>query len=223
MANTSLYRLVWIPSGLALIGSVAAFALKPHTVPAPAEMITFVSSDKTLSVGHPANWQSQSIAAGGNMVEVTYHPLKNAEIRFSTDLEGSLMADISRSTSAMPDTSNMPPELAQQLGGAMEKRKTPLETMHEAGARLPGKTLDSYREEKTSKVQLAGLEALCTDFTCQASDIFSKRELIGKRFTALSNDRRVTVLYYIPRDAEEKLGPTIREMIKSLRIGQQGG
>jgi len=187
-------------------------------------MVTFTSNDKTLSVRHPSNWQSLSMASGGNMVEVVYKPVKNSEIRFSTDLEGSLLADISRSANnAMPDTSSLPPELSQKLGVPQEKRKTPLETLHESEAKAMGKMLEKYEEGKTTKTQLAGLEAIETDFTCKASDIFTKKDLVGKRLTALSNDRRINVMYYVPKESEEKLMPTIRDMIKSLHIGQQGG
>lgn len=223
MASRALCRVVWIPSALALVGTVSAFAVMPHPVPAPGDLMTFTSNDKTLSVSHPENWKSQSMSIGGNSAEVTYRPTKNVMVRFGTDLQGSLMADISRSTNAMPDTSNLPPELANQLGAGMTKRKTPLESVHEMDMAILAKEFEGYQEGKTTPTRLAGLEALQTDFTYQMSDLFTKRQVVGKRFTALSNDRRVTALYYMPKESEAKLLPVIQKMIRSLKIGQQGG
>jgi hypothetical protein len=223
MASRALCRVVWIPSGLALIGTVAAFAIQPHPVPAPGKLMTFTSMDKTLSVDHPANWQSQSMSVGGNSAEVTYQPTKNVMIRFGTDLQGSLMADIVRAPAPSMDTSSLPPEMANQFGGVAEKRKTPLENLHEMESASFAKEFEGYQEGKTTHTRLAGLEALATDFTCQVTDLFTKRQLVGRRYTALSNERRVTATYYLPKESEEKLGPTLRKMVNSLRVGQQGG
>jgi hypothetical protein len=226
MASRTLCRIVWVPSGIALVSAVAAFALKPQAPPPPGGLMTFTSSDKTLVVSHPANWMSQSMSIGGTSVEVTYRPTRDVMVRFGTDLQGSLMADISRATGSMGgsgDAGGLPPELTNQLGMRQERRKTPLETVHETQQAMLAKELEQYQEGATTHTQLAGMEALATDFSCQTTSLFTKRPLVGRRFTALSNDRRVTAIYYLPKESEANLGPTIQKMVKSLRISQQGG
>jgi hypothetical protein len=227
MASLVLCRVIWIPSGIALVSTVAAFALKPQAPPSPGELMTFTSSDKTLAVSHPANWKSQSMSIGGNSAEVTYRPTKHVLVRFGTDLQGSLMADIARSTNSMAgsmgDSSNLPPELTNQLGIRQTRSKTPLETVHEMEQGALKKELEQYQEGATTQTQLAGMEALATDFTCQKADLFTTRQLVGRRYTALSNERRVTAMYYMPKESEASLGPIIQKMVKTLHISQQGG
>src|SRR5579872_2240785 len=151
-------RLIWVPSTVALIGTVIAFAQKPYTLPAPEAMTAYTTSDKSLTLSRPGNWPTHSTSLHDTNAQVIVEPARGVWFEISSDLKGSLMADMSRAPGAPIDTSSLPPGLASQLPDV--KQKTPLEKVHEMEGATLEKLFDGYQEGATKKTQLAGLEAL---------------------------------------------------------------
>lgn len=215
-------RLIWMASTLALIGTVISFAQHPYSLPSPGAMTTYTASDKSMVLSHPDNWKPQAFDLHSTTSRITFEPAKASWFEVNADLKGSLMADINRSTNAQLDTTGMPPELAKQLGtldGGV-KKKTPLESAHETeGAELQT-VFTGFQEGPITKTHLAGLEALSNEVTFQKRGVWGARYLTGTRMTALANDRRITLLYYCPKEFSGSLTPTFKKMADSLRLGQ---
>ena len=220
MASRTVYRAIWIPSALAIVGMVIAFAQQPMAIPKPTEMKSFVSSDKTMSLQRPSNWKARSLSLQGLQTEVSFEPVPNFRIEFATDFQGSLIADIGKSgDTAM--LSNIP-----GMESIVDKQKSPLERAHDMQGKLWQKKLGKkeYAEEKAQKTQIANLEGLVSDVTFKNDGILSgKTEMIGKRYSALSGERLVTIFYRCPKEGRKEIEPTFTKMIESLKIGEGGG
>jgi hypothetical protein len=219
-----LARLIWIASTLGLIGTVVAFAQHPYSLPSPGAMASYTASDRSLTLSHPDNWKPHTLDMHATLSRITFEPAKASWFEVNSDLKGSLMADINRSSSAPIDTTNMPPDLAKQLG-ALEggaKKKSPLESAHESAGVSLEKSFDAFQEGAITKLHIAGLEALSTEVTFQKRGLWGARHMTGARLTALANDRRITILYYCPKEFSDVLTPTFKKMADSIRLGQEG-
>ncbi len=219
MSNRVLSRIVWVPSLIAILVMTFLFARHPQAIAEPSQMVSFTTDDKTITVDHPSNWRAHSNSQHDVMTEVWFLPANNSELHVSTDFAGSLMGDIARSSNNMMDN------LGSMLGNGQQievKKKSPLEQLHESYAGVMEKEFDDYQEGTTEKTTVSGMEALATSFTFKKPSIWGSREMVGKRFTALPNDRRVKITYYCQKDMQGKLEPTFQKMLATLRITQGG-
>lgn len=228
MASSAVYRLIWIPCGLALIGTVAAFGMSAAPPPQIGQLTPFTTDDKVLAIEYPGNWQPRSNAISGQLSSIHFVPSRNVNFEVRADFAGSLMDDINKSTAGAAgglggmDTSSMPGDLGSQMREAEARRKSPLQAAH-AQEQLPvAKALEGYAEQDPQDTHVGGLEALASSFTAHAPGVFKSVDLVGKRYTAIANDRRITLVYWCPHEEEEKLGPVFEQMIQSLHIGQGG-
>lgn len=233
MAGVGLARVVWIPSAIGLVGSIGYFAMQPYKVEEPGKLTSYSASDKSVALKHPSNWKSKSLSMHGVSASVRFEPAKDTVFELDTDLAGSLMADMSRSSdnaqenldSTMQELARQNPELAKQLGnvGQPGKKKSPVEKLHEMGAGALEKDLKNYKEGAAVKTTLAGLEAVESDFTASGQGLWGPRPVSGKRLTALLSDRSVHLIYYGPADQMKTLGPVFQQMRESIQFGNGMG
>ncbi|MCS6863074.1 MAG: hypothetical protein NZT92_22440 [Abditibacteriales bacterium] len=217
MTKRVLYRVIWVPSVMVLAGLIVFFAQQPTALPTPAPPTTFTTSDKTITVSHPGNWQPLEGSMHAVKTKVKFEPTKNVRVVIETDLAGSLIGDISKASSNM--LSNLP-GIGQQLAA---KQKTPLETVHELQAKELKESYEGFQDGATTKAKVAGLEALVTDFTFQERGVWGRREMAGKRVSALASERRLSIVCHYSKDAQEQMAPVIAQMLSSLQVRPTGG
>ena len=61
------YRVVWVPSLIAIIGMTIAFGKAPATAPTPGKLIQWEAGDKSFSIMRPDNWRPQAMGAAGTL------------------------------------------------------------------------------------------------------------------------------------------------------------
>lgn len=220
MSKRIVYRVIWVSSLVMLCGAVFAFGRVPTSAPTPGPLIDFTTGDKALSIKHPDNWKPGTLELHDVATSIKFEPAKNFYFKVKADLAGSLMADIAKSTGAQLDS--LGSSLGVPSGG--EHRKSPLEQMHEMQGEeyANGGDFDSYTEGATKKTTIAGNEAMLTEFTYKESGTWGKVGMVGLRGTAISNDRRITVLCYCPASAKNEFWPIFGQMIASVQLGHGG-
>lgn len=223
MSRRLLYRLIWIPSALVLIGLTAFFLQQPFAIADPSPMTSFVTSDKSLAVSHPGNWKPRQLAAHSTLTRLSFEPSLSVRFVVASDFQGSLMADIAKaSESTGENLAGMIPG-GEQFLEAAPKKKSPLEKLHETQGQEMEKEYSEYEGGETTKRQIGGQEALVTAFRYRKrAGMFRSQEMVGLRATALSGERRISIVCYCPKDVEARLLPAFEQMIESLQIGQGG-
>lgn len=210
MSRRMVYRAVWAPSFVLLIVFLIVFPRTPAPLPIPGALVPFTTDDKVISVVYPSNWSKSQSSSQAVSTGVVFKSGGGA-VRFDADadLAGSLMGDIMKGPTAA---------ISELPGGEKlaAKMKTPLEQLHESQGAIYKKKYDEYLDSATTKSQVAGAEALVTDFTFKDGSV----PMVGKRATALAGDRRLSVRCYCPREAESKIMPVMDQMIESLKMGQ---
>ena len=227
MSNRLLYRIVWIPSALACVGMGYVFLRQPKPFPKPTALTLYVSGDKSVALKHPGNWKASSGSDHGVARGIAFAPGDNVTFIVVSDLAGSLMADVMKSSDTQAET------LAGMMpGGAgaanLPPQKSPLEKLHIMFGKSMQKNEKRYPEfEETGyqPTQLAGVPALVSDFTFKSDG--PDGEIVGKRYTALTLEARITVLYYCPKSKQKELSGIFTKMTRSVRAGenaaQEGG
>lgn len=220
MPARTLYRLLWIPSLLAIVGMTFVFATQPLALPIPAPMKRYTTGDKSLRIEHPGNWPAHATSSHGLETEVEFKPGQNARMTVSADLTGSLTADLMKSTDA--SLSSLP----GMEGPVTDRKKTPLEQLHDLQAAQLEKEKAEYpgfQDGEMKKVQVAGKEALITDFTCEAPGLLGSRPMVGRRVTLLSGDHHVAVVYVCLKEMRNIVLPVFDKMLSTLEVDPQTG
>jgi hypothetical protein len=222
MTKRLLYRIIWVPSAVACLLTFFIFANRPVAEAEPGDLTPYTMSDKSLQMQRPANWKATELGSAGVESGVRFEGGPLTSIRISTDLTGSLMADIAKAGGgAVPSLPGM-----EGLSAALPtgSQKSPLEKLHEEkGTKLaqdPG--FDSYTEGKTRQEKIAGADALVTDFTYQEQGLFGNEPMVGERATALLGDRRLLVMARCPKKSGSKLLPLFEKIMDSVQPGQGG-
>lgn len=225
MSSSLVYRIIWVPSLIALIVMVVLFGSQPYKMPPPTAMKTFVTGDKTIVVSHPGNWEGHDASVHDVMTKVHFDPTQNVHLVIVTDLQNSLMADMNRaSNNAMSSLSD---SMGQQPGGGQEPppppMKTPLERAHEDQAARLGKSYVEFQDGPTTQTQVSNVDALISDFTFQGKGLFGSQEMAGKRVSALAGDRYLSVVFTCPKESMAELAPTFTKILESLQVRPAGG
>jgi hypothetical protein len=105
-------------------------------------------------------------------------------------------------------------------GGGASTRKSPLEQLHEAGAAEVSEQLQEYKEQKPAKTRIAGLDALVSDYTATVPGALGGKPVQGKRYTAIGQERAISVRFHCPEGARTKLEPLFKEMAASVASGE---
>ena len=226
MATPVLYRAIWIPSAVLLAGMVTLYSVQPEAIPSVGESKTFTTEDRSITVEHPANWKPRQLSMNSVLTQVEFEPSRSVHIVIKSDLQGSLMADMSKAAastgSGMTDAQgNLLPGMEQRE----QKQKTPLEKLHAAqGAAMETEYAERHYEEgETKPTKVGSVEALTTDFTFEESGLFGKKQMAGKRVTALGGERRLTIIATCPKEAVSSIGKAFDSIIESVEMGQPGG
>lgn len=251
MSKRLIYRIIWMPSALACVVLLMLFIVHPLADAAPGAMKEYTTSDKSLQVLHPENWEATETGAHGVSSGVKFVGGPLTLIRFSTDLAGSLVADIARANNSQMDSlagmSGQPGMNSQSgmsdqsgMGGQsgtsdssesgtgsapVVAQKSPLQKLHD----MKGKELQEdpqmpdYQDGDTQSRQIAGAEALITDFTYTEHSPLGNQPMVGKRATALLGYRRLLIFAHCPKQSEKQVIPLFDQMIDSLKASQAGG
>jgi len=220
MGKQIAYRAVWIPSLIAIIVMMVSFARAPMAIPAPGEMVLFSTDDKMLEFKRPANWKTHSMSLHAMQTEAWMEPALNVKIHINSDETSSMIAGFQQSSNNMMSNLGSITGSSGSESAPEPKKKTPLESLHEVKGESMGKNFDDYQEGITTKLQISGLEAIETDFTYSRSTMFGKKQSMGARFTTLHADRGIGIVYYFPKDLETQVEPLMKQIVKSLKIGQ---
>lgn len=199
------------------------FVMQPPALPVIAPLVAYTTEDKSLALQYPGNWKPRSVSSMAVAARVAFDPNANTHFAIDTSLAGSLMGDIAKSNndslSQLQGMAGIPP-------GAVEKQKSPLETLHEASLHGMAKSKTRYAEFEqgaTQPTRVGGVEALATDFTYRVGGVWGKREMVGTYVTALTKDREVTVTATTSKTLQKTMKPLFDRMIASINLGQTGG
>ena len=214
MSSRILYRVIWVPSLLAIFGMTIAFGRAPATVPQPGTLVQWESGDKSISIMRPENWRAQSMGASGTSMEVWFEPANYCYFGAKSDLAGSLMADIARA----PSMGGM--EEGEEGGAPRVAPLSPTEKLHIGAAEDLPRKYKGYEEGPTEKTNINGLEAVMTSFTFNKKGLWGERPMAGKRVTMLTTERRMTVFCYCPENLKEILMPVFDQMIMTFKAGE---
>lgn len=221
------YRIVWIMALLSIIGMSCVFLIQPTKPPVVAPMIAYVSDDKSIALQYPGNWKPRTGSSQAVSSRIVFDPNSNTHFAVDTDLIGSLIGDMAKSSNAeLSALQGMPGMPAAVGGGSSEKQKSPLEIVHEAALHAMSKSRSRYpdfEQGPTKSIQLGGMEALSTEFTYQGGSLWEKREMVGTYITMLDKEREVTVTATCSKELQKTMQPLFDQMIASIRFGQTGG
>ncbi len=182
---------------LAAIG-IALVAGCSEPVSAPASFTPYQAKDQAFRTQQPAGWEMAQSGAQGTGYSSVKFTKGNASIKVSADLVGSLIGDIAKNLGGGGAAGEEDEELA-----AVAK-------VHEFGARQMQDELGGYTEQKPQKFQTPFGDSRRSEFT--ASTTFGGK-LRGYRVTALSNDRRISIVAYCPEGDWATLKPTFEKII----------
>ncbi|MFO0954485.1 MAG: hypothetical protein U0835_25660 [Isosphaeraceae bacterium] len=169
-----------------------------ETVSAPKAFAEYHSKDGRFSCDYPKGWEADGAGTESSPSSWAKFTKGPAEIRIDADLAGSLMGDIQRSAS-------------ERMGGEAEP---PVASLHERGQKAMAEEYSKY-EERDPKAVTCGLgEARRSTFIATGA---LGGKVYGYRATALSNDRRITVVCTCPASNWQALKPAFEKVIASLR------
>lgn len=219
--NRWMLRAVWIPSLFALAGMTVLFAKSGPRVIAPAAFKSVSVGDKSLALQAPGNWKARVVSSHAVMSSITFKPDKTQYFEIVSDLSGSLVADMSRAGSGQAEALQGMPGFGGSTGMLPnDPKKTPLEKLHDRYGAMLKEQYPEYTEGKTEHTQIAGQEALQTDFTCINPDIFAAKPIAGRRLTALTGERSISVEFHCVETRKQDLFPVFAKMVKSVQLGQ---
>ncbi len=223
MSNRIFYRLVWIPSLAAILVMTVLFARHSGAYSATGPLVSYTSADKSITLLHPSNWKPISTGSQGIRADLTFLADIRTKFEIATDLQGSLQADMLRSSntsmSQLSDVLRSQPN-APQI--PTPTTKSPIETLHEGTLQRDRMVSAGLETGMTSKRQISGEEALETTFTIPGNALFGGPALEGKIITLLLSDRRVTIRYQYVVDNRTTLQPIFEKMLDSLQIRASG-
>ena len=168
-------------------------AAQPAT--APTSFTQFESKDKQVKFEYPEGWE---VTASGGQGLLSHSVFKQgaAKIDVGCDLAGSLFAG-----PAGPRDPNQEP---------------PVVRIHEMGLKTMKEDMSGYEEQPAQPIQAKVGEGRIAEFTAAGS--FGGK-IRGYRATALTRDRRVTVICTCPEKDWETLKPAFTRVISSLSQG----
>ncbi len=215
------YRAIWIPSSIAFLALLITLSSQPLAVPIPGKLVEYTNPDKSINLLRPQNWKVTNRSAQAVSSELNFSPAQNVTYKINSDLSGSLMADIAKPIA--PPVSDVPEGVdPQQAAAAFPAQKSALQTLHEMDTKSFARMYLEYQEIGTEPAQIAGTEALVTEFKCKAASTFSTRDISGKRISLITNDRRITIVATCPTVMKIVLFPVFDKMTESIQLNKGG-
>lgn len=211
--------LVLLAVGALVLGALFFLqASKPERTAAPTKYARFIAPDRSFVCEAPAGWDKKSAGAHGIMSGALFTNGK-AKIDITSDLQGSLMGDIARATSAQSEgmAGSLPPGMAL---ANLPQERAPVEQLHQAGKKPLAATMQNYAELPMQPLQSRLGEARFSEWTGDAG-LMGGGKMRGYRVTILGGERRVTVLCQCAEPDWKTLKPAFARIIRG--IGPGGG
>ena len=219
----TVYRLIWIPSALAILGLTAYFGTQPIAIPTPAPMKRYTTGDRSVRIQHPGNWKAHERSSHGIETVLEFVPARNVRMSVTVDLQGSLVVDVLKS--ADTETSR----IAGMIPGGEAlntHQQSPLVHLHAAdGTHMKNDPVEfpGLEDGATTEARIAGKEALITTCTWTSPGIFGSQPMVGRRVTVLSGDHHVSAIYGCPKEMQKSLLPVFDTMMSSMELDVPGG
>jgi hypothetical protein len=215
------FRAPSFTGALVIVAIAAALAggCRPDAAKAPTGFMPYVGSDKSFACQSPNGWKRSESGANGIMSSVAFTS-GTAKVKITSDLQGSLMADMTRANNAQAENLNgsLPEGMPEQVAAQMPKPVPPVEKLHKAGKKSMEETFGDYEETAMTSFPCALGEARLSEFTGEAG-ILQGGKTHGYRATILSGDRRVTVVCQCPESDWSTLKPAFGTILQSLSPG----
>jgi hypothetical protein len=201
------------------IAAVLAGGCRPDAAKAPTGFTPYVGSDKSFACQSPNGWKRSESGANGIMSSVVFTS-GTAKVSVTSDLKGSLMADLTRANNAQTENLNgsLPEGMQEQAAAQMPKPVPPVEKLHIAGKKSLEEKIGDYAENAMTPFPCAFGEARLSEFTGDAG-MLKGGKTHGYRATILSGDRRVTVVCRCPESDWSTLRPAFSTILQSLAPG----
>lgn len=182
---------------------------------APIGFSDYSLPDKSVACQSPDGW-ARSESAGNGIMSGADFTSGTAKVAIFSDLQGSLMADMSRASNAQIDSVGgmMPSGMQMNLPKAVP----PVEKLHKVGRKKLENQYQNYDETAMRPLENQLGEARISEFTGETGGMFGKK-MHGLRTTILSGERRVTVTCSCPEDDWKTLRPAFSKVLKSMKSG----
>jgi hypothetical protein len=212
------FRMQGLIQVLAIAG-VLASGCRPDAAKAPTGFSPYVGPDKSFACQSPNGWKRSESGANGIMSSVVFTS-GMAKVSVTSDLQGSLMADMTRANNAQTENLNgsLPEGMQEQMAAQMPKPVPPVEKLHKAGKKSLEEKIGDYAENAMTPFQCAFGEARLSEFMGDAG-MLKGGKIHGYRATILSGDRRVTVICRCPESDWSTLKPAFGTIVQSLAPG----
>ena len=189
----------------------------PPIVPAPLGFTTYNAPDGGFQVAQPQGWTTD---ASSSMATDSGIKFKNGpcKIIVSSDLSGSLMADIAQSQNTQQQNIASEAGLPASSAPAVVP---PVEKLHLAGKEDMTAAYPGYLEQPMQTFQCAAGPAKVSEFTSDTGGSAPIDHLHGYRATILSNQRRITVVEVCPEQNWSILVDSFRKVLESVAVPTQ--
>jgi hypothetical protein len=167
----------------------------------PTSYQNYNAKDQSFAIDYPANWKA--VGGGQSGFYSARFTSGSASVKISADMVGSVVGDIAKSQATM-------------AGGEEIEELKPIVKVHEMGKNQMAEEWGKYEEGTPTNVQSAFGEGRQAEFT--ASSGFGGK-VRGIRLTALSVDRRISVVAVCKPADWDRLKPVFDKMIASLQRG----
>lgn len=188
---------------LALIFFARATRHEPVTV--PTGFLPYVGQDKSFACVAPKGWAQIGAGTEGSNLGGAIFKTGDAKIDITTDLAGSLMADILKTPANPLEGENAPPPTP------------PVEKLHVMGKKGAKNKYSDYKEQPMEKSS-GSLGEICTSEWTASGGLFGAK-LHGLRVTMLGGERRVTVFCECAENDWAKLKPVFTRVVGSIGSG----
>jgi hypothetical protein len=172
------------------------------SVTAPTAYQNYNAKDQSFSIDYPEGWE----ATGGG--QSGFYGARfssgSASIKVTADMVGSAIGDIAKSFSTV-------------AGDTEDEEHKPIAQVHALGKTQMADEFGNYLESPAVPVRTAFGEARLAEFTGRTT--FGDK-MHGYRLTALSVDRRITVVCYCRDPDWTKLKPAFEKVYTSVKQGR---
>ncbi len=189
----------------------------PPIVPAPIGFTTYNAPDGGFQVSEPIGWTTDASSSMATDSGIRFKS-GSCKILVSSDLSGSLMADIAQSQSAQQQNIASEAGLPTSTAPAVVP---PVEKLHEAGKQDMTAGYPGYLEQPMQQFQCAAGPARVSEFTSDTGGSAPIDHLHGYRATILSNQRRITVVEVCPEQNWPVLVDSFRKVLESVAVPTQ--
>ena len=183
-------------SALGFAVCLASWGCSSGPVAAPTSYTQFESKDKQVKFEYPTGLEVTA-SGGQGLLSHSIFQMGPAKIDVACDVAGSLIAG--------PASPRNDPNI-----------EPPVVRIHELGLKNVQEDMSGYEEQQAQPIQTKVGEGRVSEFTA-AGSIGGK--IRGFRATALTRDRRVTVICTCPVRDWETLKPAFTQVISSLTQG----